>query len=95
MCSSFDLTCPVVHEQARQTVTDPKCTPSGQYVDFQQPHMRQQRSRQLAGKRGQVAAQICAAMCGSIRQLSVGTKLELPNRLAYLYPCAWRFACQW
>src|SRR5208282_183590 len=27
MCSSFDLTCPVVREQARQTVTDPKCTP--------------------------------------------------------------------
>jgi hypothetical protein len=27
--------------------------------------------------------------------LSVGMKLELPNRLAYLYPFAWRFACQW
>ena len=26
---------------------------------------------------------MCAATCGSIRQLLVGMKLELPNRLAY------------
>jgi len=49
----------------------------------------------LAGKRVQFAAQICAAMCGSIHQLSVGMKLKLPNRLAYVYPFAWRFASQW
>ena len=55
-------------------------------------------NKEAANSRGSefsVAAQICAAMCGSIRQLSVGMKLELPNRLAYLYPFAWRFACQW
>jgi hypothetical protein len=57
--------------------------------------MRTTKKRQLAGKRVQFAAQICAAMCGSIRQLSVGMKVELPSRLAYLYPLAWRFACQW
>jgi hypothetical protein len=39
---------------------------------------RQQGSRQLAGIESSVSAQICAAMCGSIRQLSVGMKLKSP-----------------
>ena len=61
-----------------------------------QPHaMADNKEAANSRESSQLAAQICAAMCGSIRQLSVGMKLELPNRLAYLYPFAWRFTCQW